>query len=76
LGNGETGRQERDAFTGKRGEVVMPSYEYYCRKCERTFEVHMSIKEHASEQVRCPHCEGVEVEQRLAPFVAVTSKKS
>ena len=55
---------------------VMPTYEYYCRKCDRTFVVYMSLKEHDTEQVRCPHCEGREVEQIITPFVAVTSKKS
>jgi putative FmdB family regulatory protein len=54
----------------------MPTYEYHCRPCDRTFIVHLAIKEHDTAQVRCPHCQGTEVEQRFAPFVAVTSKKS
>ncbi len=54
----------------------MPSYEYYCRKCDRTFEVRMSISEHESRQVRCPHCDSTEVEQVPASFMTVTSKKS
>lgn len=56
----------------------MPSYEYYCRKCDQSFEVRMSISEHESKskQVECPHCHGTEVEQVPARFTAMTSKKS
>jgi putative FmdB family regulatory protein len=54
----------------------MPSYDYYCRKCDKTFTRNMSIKDHDSEQVTCPHCQGTEVEQVLSSFVAMTSKKS
>src|SRR5205823_13640686 len=55
---------------------TMPSYEYYCRHCDRTFTVHMSLKDHETEEVRCVHCQGTQVEQVLTSFVAVTSKKS
>ena len=54
----------------------MPSYEYYCRQCDRTFTVHMSLKDHETEEVRCVYCQGTQVEQVLTSFVAVTSKKS
>jgi putative FmdB family regulatory protein len=54
----------------------MPTYEYYCQKCERTFAMHRSLNEHDSEPVECPYCKEANVEQILSPFVAVTSKKS
>ena len=54
----------------------MPSYEYFCRKCDKMFTRHMSIKDHDTEQVTCPHCQETEVEQVLSSFVAMTSKKS
>ena len=54
----------------------MPTYAYECRDGERTFTVRLSIKDHDTAQVRCPHCQGTKVEQVIAPFVAVTSKKS
>jgi putative FmdB family regulatory protein len=54
----------------------MPSYVYYCRKCDREFELRMSIKEHDAGQARCPQCQGTEVEQVMAAFTAQTSKKS
>jgi len=54
----------------------MPSYEYFCRTCDRTFEVIMSMQEHDIKKVQCPHCHGTEVTQVPASFVTVTSKKS
>jgi putative FmdB family regulatory protein len=54
----------------------MPSYEYYCRPCDKTFSVRLSIKDHDTQQVTCPHCHGTEVEQIFSSFVAMTSKKS
>jgi putative FmdB family regulatory protein len=54
----------------------MPSYEYHCRTCNREFMVYMSFKERDTAEVRCPQCQGTEVQQILSPFVAVTSKKS
>ena len=67
---------KRGAGRGFQGETMMPNYEYYCRQCDRNFTVYMSIKDHETEQVRCAHCQGTQVEQVLTSFVAVTSKKS
>ena len=54
----------------------MPTYDYYCRACDRTFERHLSVQEHDAHQVQCPHCQSPEVEQVLTLFSTVTSKKS
>jgi putative FmdB family regulatory protein len=54
----------------------MPIYDYYCRACDRTFEVHLSIQEHDAHQVQCPHCHSTQVEQAVTHFTTVTSKKS
>ena len=54
----------------------MPMYDYYCRKCDKTFTLRMSILDHNTERIRCPQCKGNEVEQVISSFVAVTSKKS
>jgi putative FmdB family regulatory protein len=32
----------------------MPTYDYYCQACDRTFEVHLSLHEHDAHQVQCP----------------------
>jgi putative FmdB family regulatory protein len=54
----------------------MPSYEYHCHKCDETFTMRMGVKDHDTEQITCPHCQSIEVEQILSSFVAMTSKKS
>jgi putative FmdB family regulatory protein len=54
----------------------MPTYDYHCRACDRTFEMHLSVQEHDARQVQCPHCHSTQVEQVLTHFSTVTSKKS
>jgi len=56
--------------------VSMPTYEYHCQACDRTFTIHQSLEERDSTPVECPHCQEENVEQVLTSFVAVTSKKS
>ena len=57
-------------------EEYMPTYDYHCRACDRTFEMHLSVQEHDAHQVQCPHCHSTQVEQVLTHFSTVTSKKS
>jgi len=54
----------------------MPSYEYYCTECKKTFSVVMTLAEYEKGHVACPDCKGKKVEQKPATFFAVTSKKS
>jgi len=54
----------------------MPVYDYLCNDCHQTFEQSLTLHQHDSEQMRCPHCGSQEIEQRAAAFYAVTSKKS
>ena len=54
----------------------MPAYEYTCLKCNKDFSVIMTLKEYEQGKVKCPHCNGTEVQQKPAAFFAVTSKKS
>jgi putative FmdB family regulatory protein len=54
----------------------MPVYDYICRDCHKGFEQVLTIREHDSEQLKCPHCGSKKVEQEAAAFYAVTSKKS
>jgi putative FmdB family regulatory protein len=34
----------------------MPRYEYLCEKCQKPFELTMTISEHEKGKVRCPTC--------------------
>ncbi len=54
----------------------MPYYDYYCKSCQKPFSKVLTIDQHEKGRVRCPHCNGSDVEQRYSTFYAVTSKKS
>jgi putative FmdB family regulatory protein len=54
----------------------MPSYEYRCEKCRKTFTVVLTIKEHESKRIACPKCKSRVVKQQISPFFAKTSRKA
>jgi len=55
----------------------MPTYEFMCEKCKKTFSLLMSISEHEKmKKFRCPKCKSTRVKQQISSFQAVTSKKS
>ncbi|HVP68930.1 MAG TPA: zinc ribbon domain-containing protein [Anaeromyxobacteraceae bacterium] len=43
----------------------MPIYEYACRKCDRIFE-ELIVRRSDEVAVKCPHCEGREVEKVMS----------
>jgi putative FmdB family regulatory protein len=57
-------------------EEKMPVYEYICKDCQHTFEAVLTLKEHENTEVHCPKCDSRNVEQDVAEFFAVTSRKS
>ena len=54
----------------------MPSYDYYCKACKKTFNVIITLAEYEKGQLTCPKCKSKKVEQKPSGFFAVTSKKS
>jgi putative FmdB family regulatory protein len=55
----------------------MPTYDYFCRDCKKTFTVIMTISEHEENpRPACEHCGGKNVEQLPAAATVITSKKS
>lgn len=54
----------------------MPTYEYECVKCGKTFQRQEHLNEHESAHPRCPECGAEKVHQVFSPFFAKTSKKS
>ena len=54
----------------------MPVYDYICNDCRKNFERVLTLHEHDSEKMRCPSCGSKNIEQQVAAFYAVTSKKS
>jgi putative FmdB family regulatory protein len=57
-------------------EVSMPVYDYICKDCQKSFELVLTLSEHDKGNIRCPKCDSKNVEQNVAEFYAVTSKKS
>ncbi|RQS07306.1 zinc ribbon domain-containing protein [Burkholderia sp. Bp8998] len=54
----------------------MPTYQYRCEKCGKTFESVEHLAEHASAHPPCPHCGSEQVQHVPTPFVAKTSRKT
>jgi len=54
----------------------MPTYEYRCAKCNRKFQIVMSIQEHGNRRPKCPKCSSARVNQLFSAFFAQTGKKS
>jgi len=54
----------------------MPTYEYKCKKCNKSFSLMLTISEHGKKKVRCPKCKTLRVAQQVTSFQAITSKKS
>jgi putative FmdB family regulatory protein len=54
----------------------MPVYDYHCQDCHKSFEQTLTLHQHDKSQTRCPHCGSKNIEQEVAAFYAVTSKKS
>ncbi len=54
----------------------MPVYDYICKDCHKSFEEVLTLAEHDRDQIKCPHCGSKNVEQEVAEFFAVTSRKS
>jgi putative FmdB family regulatory protein len=54
----------------------MPPYEFLCEKCQKPFELTMTISEHEKGKVRCPTCKSTRVASPLSGFMAQTGKKS
>jgi putative FmdB family regulatory protein len=55
----------------------MPVYEYFCRKCKKSFTAEMHVAEHERDLPPCPECGSKDgVEKQMSAFSAVTSHKS
>jgi len=54
----------------------MPHYELLCEKCQKLFELTMTISEHEKGKVRCPTCKSTRVAAQFGSFTTQTTKKS
>lgn len=54
----------------------MPSYEFVCKECKKTFTLTLSLEAYERARKTCPKCKSRKVEQKPAAFYAVSAKKS
>jgi putative FmdB family regulatory protein len=54
----------------------MPTYEFVCHECKKSFTSVMSVAEMEKEHTVCPQCKSKKTEQKPAKFFAMTAKKS
>ena len=57
-------------------ELIMPHYIFYCQACKKEFTQVLHVSELEKGGIKCPHCDSEKVEQKVAAFSAMTSKKS
>jgi putative FmdB family regulatory protein len=62
-------------FAAKEGN--MPTYEFECKQCKKTFTEKLTFQEHdRHKKVKCPKCARSTVQQVIGPAFVKTSKKS
>jgi putative FmdB family regulatory protein len=54
----------------------MPTYEFVCDNCKKSFNLFMKISDYEKKKVSCPKCKSRKVKQQLTAFQTITSKKS
>jgi putative FmdB family regulatory protein len=54
----------------------MPTYEFYCDKCKKSFSIVLSISDYDNKKYICPKCKTKKLIQQISSFQTVTSKKS
>jgi len=54
----------------------MPTYEYKCRECGKSFTKVLTISEHDKRKPACPKCKSKKVDQKISSFFAKTASKS
>jgi putative FmdB family regulatory protein len=54
----------------------VPTYQYRCEKCGKSFERTETITEHEAAKAKCPKCDSKKVTQVPGRVHVVTSKKS
>jgi putative FmdB family regulatory protein len=54
----------------------MPTYDYRCEKCRKSFSLALTISQHGTKRIICPKCGSRQVKQKVSAFFAVTKRKS
>lgn len=56
--------------------VVMPTYEFRCKKCGHQFTLVESISRHDQHKEKCPSCGSQSIDSLVSAAAVKTSKKS
>ena len=67
------------AIGGTLSEVrrnAMPRYEFLCEKCQKPFQLTMTISEREKGTPKCPTCKSTRVAPQLGGFMGQTARKS
>jgi putative FmdB family regulatory protein len=55
----------------------MPTYEFFCEKCKKSYELAMRIADIEKRKTfRCPECKSTRFRRQISSFQTITSKKS
>jgi len=54
----------------------MPQYAFVCKDCKKTFTKFLHMSELEKGGIKCPECGSDKVQQEVAAFSCITSKKS
>ena len=65
-----------DHHEGNNEVVTMPTYDYRCQACRRSFQIVQTISAHEKAKSKCPKCKSTKVERVLSVGFVKTSKKS
>jgi len=52
------------------GSVVVPTYQYRCEQCGKSFERTETITEHEQAKAKCPKCDSKKVTQVPVAFMS------
>ena len=54
----------------------MPSYEFFCSKCDKEVSLTLTISERERGEYKCPTCGATKLEPLMGTFFSKTSRKS
>ena len=54
----------------------MPSYEFFCEKCNKEVTLTLTISERDRGEYKCPGCGGKTLQPLMGAFFSKTSRKS
>jgi len=53
----------------------MPTYDFRCNACKKSFSLTMGIAERSRKRIKCPKCASAKTEPVFSTFFAKTSRK-